>query len=181
MDFIRSYFGTNEPLTSWTLLPSLFFQISTDLEKKVRTKVRGSFVLNKVTSYKIPILAVQRILKKFFPLSRRLNPIMGPENSLTNLKMAEHHRTPKTKQQKSAKRSSALATKQVAFVRQVSKRVPRCGAVRTAGPNTKFPPKIRSKNLWNWPSQNILGSVKMDWCQKGFQRGSKLQKKVSNN
>ena len=34
MDFVRSYFGTNEPLTSWTLLFSLFFQISTDLEKK---------------------------------------------------------------------------------------------------------------------------------------------------
>ena len=87
---------------------------------------------------------------KFFPFSRRLNPKMDSENSQTNVKLAEHHRTPKTKQQKSAKRSSALATKQVAFVRQVSKRVPRCGAVCTAGPNTKFPPKIRSKNSWNW-------------------------------
>ena len=130
--------------------PHFFSRSALIWKKKVRTKVRGSFVLNKVTSYKIPILAVQQILKKFFPLSRRLNPIMGPENSLTNLKMAEHHRTPKTKQQKSAKRSSALATKQVAFVRQVSKRVPRCGAVRTAGPNTKFSPKIRSKHFWNW-------------------------------
>ena len=71
---------------------------------------------------------------------------MVSENSQTNVKLEEHHRTPKTKQQKSAKRSSALATKQVAFVRQVSKRVPRCGAVRTDGPNTKFPPKIRSKH-----------------------------------
>ena len=34
MDFVRSYFDSNEPLTSWTLFSSLFFQISTDLEKK---------------------------------------------------------------------------------------------------------------------------------------------------
>ena len=37
MDFIKSYFGKNEPLTSWTLLSPIFFQISavisTDLEK----------------------------------------------------------------------------------------------------------------------------------------------------
>ena len=42
MDFVRSYFDTNEPLTSWTLLSSLFFQISTDQHwsgKKVKTKV----------------------------------------------------------------------------------------------------------------------------------------------
>ena len=34
MDFVKSYFGKNEPLTSWTLLSLVFFQISTDLEKK---------------------------------------------------------------------------------------------------------------------------------------------------
>ena len=28
MDFVRSYFGTHEPLTSWTLFSSLFFQIN---------------------------------------------------------------------------------------------------------------------------------------------------------
>ena len=28
MDFVRSYFRTNKPLTSWTLFSSLFFQIS---------------------------------------------------------------------------------------------------------------------------------------------------------
>ena len=53
MDFVRSCFNKNEPLTSWTLLSSLFFQISTPFEhfclhflsrsvliwKKVRTKV----------------------------------------------------------------------------------------------------------------------------------------------
>ena len=42
MDSVRSYFGTNEPLTSWTLLSSLFSKISTDQHwsgKKVRTKV----------------------------------------------------------------------------------------------------------------------------------------------
>ena len=33
MDFVRSYFGTNEPLTSKTLL-FFFSQISTDLDKK---------------------------------------------------------------------------------------------------------------------------------------------------
>ena len=27
MDFVRSYFDTNEPLTGWTLLSSIFFQI----------------------------------------------------------------------------------------------------------------------------------------------------------
>ena len=30
MDFVRSYFGTNEPLTSWTLFSSLFVQIGAD-------------------------------------------------------------------------------------------------------------------------------------------------------
>ena len=58
MDFVRSYFRTNEPLTSWTLLSSLFFQISTNLEKKWGQK--GStgqrFICIKVTSYKIHTL-----------------------------------------------------------------------------------------------------------------------------
>ena len=51
MDFVRSYFGTNEPLNSWTLLSSLSFQISTRsvlIWKKSEDKsvqlVRGSFV-----------------------------------------------------------------------------------------------------------------------------------------
>ena len=103
---------------------------------------------------------------KFFPFSRRLNPKMDSENSQTNVKLAEHHRTPKTKQQKSAKRSSALVTKQVAIVRQVSKRVPRCGAVCTAGPNTKFPPKIRSKNSWNWLFRLMSATI---WQIKRFE------------
>ena len=34
MDFVKSYLGKNEPLTIWTLLSPVFFQISTDLEKK---------------------------------------------------------------------------------------------------------------------------------------------------
>ena len=33
MDFVKSYFGKNEPLTSWTRLSPVFFQISTDLGK----------------------------------------------------------------------------------------------------------------------------------------------------
>ena len=35
MDFVRSYFFPNEPLISWTLFSSLFFQISTDQKKTV--------------------------------------------------------------------------------------------------------------------------------------------------
>ena len=40
MDFVRSYRGTNEPLTSWTLLSSLFFpdQHWSDLFIKNRTR-----------------------------------------------------------------------------------------------------------------------------------------------
>ena len=66
MDFVRSYFGTNETLTSWTLLPSLFFQISTDQHwsgRKVRTKVfkwsefhlcRSNFLRNPHFRYIVP-------------------------------------------------------------------------------------------------------------------------------
>ena len=42
MDFVRSYFGKNEPLTSWTLFSSLFGRISADQcwsGQKVRKKV----------------------------------------------------------------------------------------------------------------------------------------------
>ena len=45
MDFVRSYFGTNEPLTSWTLYPSLFDWFAVHTEQ------------TEVTSYKIHILA----------------------------------------------------------------------------------------------------------------------------
>ena len=34
--FVKSYFGKNEPLTNWTLLSPIFFQISTDLENNGR-------------------------------------------------------------------------------------------------------------------------------------------------
>ena len=34
MYFVRSCFGTNEPLTSLTLCPHFFFQISADLDNK---------------------------------------------------------------------------------------------------------------------------------------------------
>ena len=51
MDFVKSYFDTNEPLTSWTLLSSLFSRSFPDQcwsEKKSEDKrvqlVRGSFV-----------------------------------------------------------------------------------------------------------------------------------------
>ena len=36
MDFVRSYFGTNEPLTRWTLFSSLFVQISADQQGRLR-------------------------------------------------------------------------------------------------------------------------------------------------
>jgi hypothetical protein len=60
MDFVRSYFGTNETLTSWTLFSSLFVQISADLENKWGQKCSTgqSFICTEVTSYKIHILGV---------------------------------------------------------------------------------------------------------------------------
>ena len=58
MDFVRSYFGKNEPLTSWTLLSPVFFQISTDLEKKRGTKEFNWSEVHfyRSTSYKIHTL-----------------------------------------------------------------------------------------------------------------------------
>jgi hypothetical protein len=60
MDFVRSYFGTSEPLTSWTLLFSLFFQISTGLDKKWGKKCSTGqrFICIEVTSYKIHTLVI---------------------------------------------------------------------------------------------------------------------------
>ena len=46
MDFVRSYFFTNDPLSSWTLLSS----------KLDRGLLRGSFICKEVTSYKIHTL-----------------------------------------------------------------------------------------------------------------------------
>ena len=58
MDFVRSYFDKNEHLTSWTLFPSIFVQISADLEKKWEQKcITGQrFICTEVTSFKIHIL-----------------------------------------------------------------------------------------------------------------------------
>ena len=64
MDFVKSYFGKNEPLTSWTLLSPVFFQISADLEKKGDLEKNGGqkcstgqrFIFTEVTFYKIHIL-----------------------------------------------------------------------------------------------------------------------------
>ena len=80
MVFVRSYFGTNEPLTSWTHFSSLFGWISTDLAKKwgKMCSTGQRFICTEVTSYKIhDILGVQnglyfvsQIFKKksnFFP------------------------------------------------------------------------------------------------------------------
>ena len=76
MDFVRSYFGTNEPLTSWPLLSSLFFpdqQWSALIWKKLRTKVfnwsevhlyRSNFLQNPYFSYNFNLLPT-----KFGPLN----------------------------------------------------------------------------------------------------------------
>ena len=64
MDFLRSYFDTNEPLTSWTLLSPLFFPYHCWLDliwkkkwgKKCSTGQR--FICTEVTSYKIHILVI---------------------------------------------------------------------------------------------------------------------------
>jgi hypothetical protein len=58
MDFVRSYFCTNEPLTSWTLFSSLFGRLSADPAKKWGKKCSTGqrFICTEVTSYKIHIL-----------------------------------------------------------------------------------------------------------------------------
>ena len=63
MDFVRSYFSKNEPLTSWTLF-SRSALISTDLEKKwgKMCSTGQRFICTEVTSYKIHIL-VKKMIK----------------------------------------------------------------------------------------------------------------------
>ena len=62
MDFVRSYFGINEPLTSWTLFSSLldwFAMHTQQTSQKVRKKVCSTgqrLICTKVTSCKIHIL-----------------------------------------------------------------------------------------------------------------------------
>ena len=55
MDFVRSYFGTNEPLTSWTLFSSLFdWSHSKPVKKWEKKGSTGQrFIFTEVTSYKI--------------------------------------------------------------------------------------------------------------------------------
>ena len=56
--FCKKYFDRNEPLTSWTLLSPVFFQISADLEKNGGQKCSTGqrFIFTEVTFYKIHIL-----------------------------------------------------------------------------------------------------------------------------
>ena len=56
--FCKKYFDRNEPLTSWTLFPPFFFQISADLEKNGGQKCSTGqkFIFTEVTFYKIHIL-----------------------------------------------------------------------------------------------------------------------------
>ena len=67
MDFVRSYFFTNEPLTIWTLFSSLFDWFHSKpvkmWGKKCSTGQR--FICTEVTSYKIHIL-VDLISFRFF-------------------------------------------------------------------------------------------------------------------
>ena len=58
MDFVRSYFDTNEPLTSWTFFSSLFDWLHSKPVKKWGKKCSTSqrFIGTEVTSYKIHIL-----------------------------------------------------------------------------------------------------------------------------
>ena len=58
LSLLLKYGFCNEPLTSWILFSSLFFQISTDLEKKWEPKSSTGqrFICTEVTSYKIHIL-----------------------------------------------------------------------------------------------------------------------------
>ena len=67
MDFVRSYFGTNEPLTIWTLFSSLFDWLAVHTEQtsqKVRKKVfnwsevdlyRSNFLQNPYFKYLIQL------------------------------------------------------------------------------------------------------------------------------
>ena len=83
MDFVRSYFNTNEPLTCSTLLSSLFFQIST---RSVRTKVLNwsEVHFTKVTSYTIHILVIPALEllddRKIYIPEEVLNPDIKAEN-----------------------------------------------------------------------------------------------------
>ena len=58
MDFVRSYIGTNDPLTSWTFFPHCAHsKTSQKVRKKCSTGQR--FIFTKVTSYKIHILSTR--------------------------------------------------------------------------------------------------------------------------
>ena len=56
--FCKKYFDRNEPLTSWTLLSPVFFQIRADLEKNGGQKcsIGQRFIFTEVTFCKIHIL-----------------------------------------------------------------------------------------------------------------------------
>ena len=78
MDFVRRYLGTNEPLTSWTLLSSLSVHISTDLDKKWGQKCSTGqrFIFIEVTSYKIHTLAMSGSNKNKIQLGQSYSYIM---------------------------------------------------------------------------------------------------------
>ena len=63
MDFVRSYFSTNEPLTRWTLFTSVFDWSHSKPVKKWGKKCSTGqrFICTEVTSYKIHILAIVQL------------------------------------------------------------------------------------------------------------------------
>ena len=60
MDFVKSYFGKNEPLTSWTphICPPFFSDLEKNWGQKCSTGQR--FIFTEITFYKIHILICQK-------------------------------------------------------------------------------------------------------------------------
>ena len=72
---VRNYFGTNEPLTSWTLFSSLFDLFAVCAQQtgqKVRKKVFNwqRFICTEFTSYKIHTYLVEFVVRHFLKLIR---------------------------------------------------------------------------------------------------------------
>ena len=93
MDFVRSYFDKNEPLTSWTLFSSLFVQISADLEKKwglVEFGTTNAMVVHHSLHFKAPqtsffswkkiilILCIETFLKGSWQFFRNISNMFYP-------------------------------------------------------------------------------------------------------
>ena len=86
MDFVRSYFSTNEALTSWTLFSSLFFHISANFKFVTFVHSANTFLennmpmLNKSSTRSI-IFGFSRCLKRIFKLMWQLLSTSAPAQS----------------------------------------------------------------------------------------------------